>query len=69
MSGVWEVVPPLGKRLLVVMASESRLFERERPQVEDVFGYLRAVRDGVAAKPAGARLVVYYSMVDFLPKR
>jgi len=65
----WEVVPPLGKHLLVVMASESRLFERERPQVEDVFGYLRAVRDGVAAKPAGARLVVYYSMVDFLPKR
>ena len=67
--GRWEVVPPLGKHMLVVMASESRLFERERPQVEDVFGYLRAVRDGVAAKPAGSRLVVYYSMVDFLPKR
>ena len=65
----WEVVPPFGKHLLVVMASDTPLFDRERPQVEDVFGYLRAVRDSAAAKPSDARFVVYYEMVDFLPRR
>ena len=65
----WEVVPPFGKHLLVVMASDTPLFDRERPQVEDVFGYLRAVRDSAAAKPSDAPFVVYYEMVDFLPRR
>ena len=64
----WDIVPPFGKHLLVVMASRTPLFDRARPEVEDVFGYLRTLRDH-SAKGADERFVAYYTLVDFLPRR
>jgi len=65
----WDVVPPFGKHLLVVMASRSRLFERDRPPVEDIFGYLRAVRENAPAKPADTPLTARYALIDVEPRK
>jgi hypothetical protein len=64
----WDVVPPFGKHLLVVMSSRSRLFDRDRPEVEDVFGYLRDLRDRASAKAADG-FAVHYVLIDFSPKK
>ena len=66
---VWEIVPPFGKHMLVVMASRTPLFDRERPQVEGVPGYLRAVREAAGTKTADERFVAYYTIVEFMPRR
>ena len=65
----WDIVPPFGKHMLVVMASRTTLFDRERPQVENVEGYLRAVREAAGRKMADDHLAAYYTIVEFIPRR
>jgi hypothetical protein len=64
----WDVVPPLGKHLLVVMASRKPVFERQRPEVEDIFGYLRSVRDAVGSRSAD-EFAAHYTLIEFNPKK
>lgn len=48
----WDIVPPFGKHLLVAMTSRAQLFERRRPAVEDIPGYLRELLARASASPA-----------------
>jgi serine/threonine protein kinase len=66
----WIAEPPLGKHLLVVMASGSPLFPRGRRElVENGDAYLRELRESLARRTADEPFAVYYTMIDFLPKR
>jgi hypothetical protein len=66
----WDLVPPFGKHMLVVMQSQSPLFApKARPEVEKAGAYLNALRDDLAKKPAGDKFVVSYSVFDFQPKK
>jgi len=66
----WEIVPPLGKHLLVVVASSTPLFAHNRGQdVEDTEPYLRALAESIRGKPSKDRVAVHYTLIDFVPKR
>jgi serine/threonine protein kinase len=66
----WDLVPPFGKHMLVVMQSQSPLFlPKTRPEVEKAGAYLNALRDDLAKMPAGDKFVVGYSLFDFQPKK
>jgi serine/threonine protein kinase len=65
----WEVVPPLGNHLLVVMASASTLFQHDRKDLEDSATYLRAVGEALRARSSNERFEANYMLVDFLPKK
>jgi hypothetical protein len=66
----WDLVPPFGKHMLVVMQSQSPLFlPKTRPEVEKSAAYLNALRDDVAKMPSGDKFVVNYTVFDFQPKK
>ena len=62
----WDVVPPLGKHLLVVTVSSSKLFDRQRPDMEAAAKYTGILQD--ALKKQG-QATANYHFVDFSPKR
>ena len=63
----WDVVPPLGKHLLVVTVSRTRLFDRSRTDVEPATKYLGVY--GEALKKPSQEAVTNYQFVDFSPRR
>ena len=65
----WDVVPPFGKHMLVVMMSKSPLFGEGRVEVEKAGAYLLGLREDLDRKPMGDKFVVQYTLVDFLPKK
>ena len=66
----WDLVPPFGKHMLVVMQSESPLFlPKTRPEVEKSAAYLAALREDAAKLGPGAKLVASYTLFDFSPKK
>ncbi len=65
----WDVVPPFGKHMLVVMASRTPLFERQRPEVEEIAGYLKAVRDSAGAKGGNTGFVARYVPIEFAARK
>jgi hypothetical protein len=62
----WDVVPPLGKHLLVVAVTPSRLHERTRPDVEPAQKFTGVIQDALKKQP---QAIVDYQFVDFAPKR
>ncbi|HEV7801070.1 MAG TPA: DUF4384 domain-containing protein, partial [Burkholderiales bacterium] len=65
----WDVLPPFGKHLLVVMQSQSPLFGEGRVEVERAGAYLLGLREDLDRKPAAEKFVVHYTPVEFLPKK
>jgi serine/threonine protein kinase len=66
----WDLMPPFGKHMLVVMQSQSPLFlPKTRPEMEKAGAYLNALRDDLAKMPAGNKFVVGYSLFDIQPKK
>ena len=63
----WDIVPPFGKHLLVVTVSRSRLFDRERPDVEAAHKYVGAMQG--ALKQNRQDVVANYRFVDFSARR
>ena len=63
----WDIVPPFGKHLLVVTVSRSRVFERERPDVEPAHKYIGALKEAIARTPQD--IVSNYRFVDFAPRK
>jgi hypothetical protein len=62
----WEIVPPFGTHMLVVVASRSPLLPESRKEVEPASAYHRALMQGLEGKSAGD-VRAAYTMVDFLP--
>jgi hypothetical protein len=66
----WDLVPPFGKHMLVVMQSPTPLFlPKARPEVEKAGAYLAALKEDVTKMRAGDKLVASYTLFDFAPKR
>jgi len=63
----WDIVPPFGKHLLVVTVSRSKLFDRERPDIEAAHKYVGAMQ--VALKKSPQNAVANYRFVDFSARR
>jgi hypothetical protein len=62
----WDVVPPLGKHLLVVAVTPSKLLDRARPDVEPAQKFAGVMQDALKKQP---QAIVDYQFVDFSPKR
>ena len=62
----WDVVPPLGKHLLVVTVTRWKLFERGRPDVEPAQKFVGVLQEALKKQQEA---VVNYRFVDFAPKR
>ena len=56
-SGVryYEVVPPFGRNLVLLMAADAPLFDSRRPEIEPAGDYLRALEALVAERPGAIR--------------
>ncbi|MGZ8197534.1 MAG: DUF4384 domain-containing protein [Burkholderiales bacterium] len=65
----WDVVPPFGRHMLVVMVSRTPLFNKDRRQVESAADYLRALRERLSGKAGDEALVAHYSVIEIKPKR
>ena len=63
----WDIVPPFGKHLLVVINSKPKLFDRERPEIEPAFKYLGVLREALKKQPRD--VTANYTFVDFAPKK
>ena len=65
----WELVPPYGKHMLVVMQSQTPLFlPKTRPEVEKASVDLAALKDDAAKMRPGDKLVASYTLFDFSPR-
>jgi serine/threonine protein kinase len=62
----WDVVPPLGKHLLVVTVSASRLFDRQRPDMEAAAKYTGSLQEALKKQ---SQATANYHFVDFSPRR
>jgi serine/threonine protein kinase len=66
----WDLVPPFGKHMLVVMQSQTPLFlPKTRPEVEKATAYLAALKDDIGKMRPGDKFVASYSLFDFSPKK
>jgi hypothetical protein len=66
----WDLVPPFGKHMLVVMQSQTPLFlPKTRPEVEKASTYLAALKEDAAKMRAGDKLVASYTLFDFASKK
>jgi serine/threonine protein kinase len=66
----WELVPPFGVHMLVVMHSEQPLFASgARPEVEKASAYLAAVTEYAGTMRPGEKLVASYSLFEVAPGR
>jgi serine/threonine protein kinase len=65
----WEIVPPLGKHLLVVMASSSALFPNRTKDVEESTTYVNSITDAVRNQGRSNQFTSQYALVDFVPKQ
>jgi hypothetical protein len=61
---VFEVAPPYGANLLVVVAGDSPIFSKPRPQVEKLGDYLAALEASLAKRRASAG----WTMLETLPR-
>ncbi|HEX2830689.1 MAG TPA: protein kinase [Burkholderiales bacterium] len=65
----WDLVPPFGKHMLVVMQSPTPLFlPKTRPDVEKASAYLAAIKEDVAKMRPGDKIVAGYALFDFVKK-
>ena len=65
----WDLVPPFGKHLLVVMQSQTPLFlPKTRPEVEKASAYLAAIKEDVSKMRSGDKMVASYTVFDFVKK-
>jgi len=69
-SGVtYDVLPPFGRELLVVIATPGQLFDEPRQEFEDGHGYLDAIVSRLArATAAGQTPTVFFRFVDTYPR-
>lgn len=51
----YQVVPPFGRNLLLLMAADAPLFANQRPELEPAGDYLRALEALVAERPGAIR--------------
>lgn len=51
----YEVVPPFGRNLLLLLAADTPLFESQRPELEPAADYLRALEALLAYRPGAIR--------------
>ena len=51
----YQVVPPFGRNLLLLMAADTPLFANQRPELEPAGDYLRALEALVAERPGAIR--------------
>lgn len=65
----WDVIPPLGKHLLVVVASHAPLFDKSRREAEESMSYVQALTEGARRNAGQEPPVVQYAVVDFVAKR
>lgn len=61
---IFEVAPPYGANLLIVLAADSPLFGAPRPQVEKLDDYLPVLEKSLGKTPARAS----WTMVETLPR-
>jgi hypothetical protein len=61
---VFEVAPPFGENLLIVLASERPLFAAPRPQVETLAEFMPALEEALARQRAQAAWTIF----DTLPR-
>ncbi len=61
----YEIFPPFGRELLVLMASPKPLFDRPRQEFEEALQYLEELRKGTArVRDGGAPLAVIYRAIQ-----
>jgi hypothetical protein len=51
----YEVVPPFGRNLVLLMAADAPLFDSRRPEIEPAGDYLRALEALLAERPGAIR--------------
>jgi hypothetical protein len=56
----WQINPPFGTEMIVIIASSTPLFDRPRPEIEQARDYLSALRKAITVKTDQGRLAADY---------
>jgi eukaryotic-like serine/threonine-protein kinase len=56
----WQIHPPFGTEMIVIIASSTPLFDRPRPELEQAKDYLSALRKAITVKAGQGQLAADY---------
>ena len=56
----WQINPPFGTEMIVIIASSTPLFDRSRPELEQAKDYLSALRKAITVKTGQGQLAADY---------
>jgi serine/threonine protein kinase len=56
----WQINPPFGTEMIVIIASSTPLFDRPRPELEQAKDYLSALRKAITVKTGQGQLAADY---------